>query len=105
MTAVPLTDQQLRDRIAAAFERIDAHQWGYDHGFCSVYGIDQETDSFIDAALAVMQPELDRLRAELEQARQQTEALHALTDRDQDGICCSRLVGDLRRILDAQPSV
>jgi hypothetical protein len=78
MTAVPLTDQQLRDRIAAAFERLDAHQWGYDHGFCEKYGVDPETDSFVDAAIAAVQPELDRLRAELEQARQQLRAeIHA----------------------------
>lgn len=59
----PLTDQQLADirqRIAAAFEREDAQHWGYDHGFSSDLDQDPETAAFVDAALAVVQPELDR---------------------------------------------
>jgi hypothetical protein len=57
--------QPLADRIASAFERIDAHQWGYDHGFSGTYGVDPETDSFMSAALAVVQPELDARDAEI----------------------------------------
>jgi len=72
MPDTPLTDEQhadIRQRIAAAFEREDAQNWGYDHGFCADPFGDPETGAFVDAALAVVQPELDRLRAERDQAR------------------------------------
>lgn len=59
----------LQQRIALALEREDALRWGYDHGFASGYGQDPETDGFVDAVLAVIQPELDLL-AELSEARQ-----------------------------------
>jgi hypothetical protein len=95
MTTTPLTDQQLaenvalKNRVAAAFEHMDAHQWGYDHGFCGTYGVDPETDSFVDAALAVVQAELaalddlriraldknEQLRAELADVREHLDAL------------------------------
>lgn len=57
--------QPLADRVAAAFEHLDAQQWGYDHGFCGTYGTDPETDSFVNAALAVVQPALDERDAEI----------------------------------------
>jgi hypothetical protein len=66
-----VAQHERRKAVAAEFARLDAHDWGYDHGFCDEYGTDPETDAFVDAALAVVQPELDRLRAELEQSRQQ----------------------------------
>lgn len=45
----------LRARIAARFARLDAEQWGYDHGFCADPEQDEETASFVDAAIAEMQ--------------------------------------------------
>jgi hypothetical protein len=75
MTTTPLPAEQLaasitlKNQLAAAFEHMDAHQWGYDHGFCGSYGVDPETDSFVDTALAVVQPELDRTAAELDRVR------------------------------------
>ncbi|WP_405019586.1 hypothetical protein OHV05_24620 [Kitasatospora sp. NBC_00070] len=75
-----VAQHERRKAVAAAFARLDAHDWGYDHGFCDEYGTDPETDAFVDAALAVVQPELDRLRAELEQARQQLDAVLAVCD-------------------------
>lgn len=44
----------LRKLIAGALAREDAHNAGYDHGFVSTYGIDDETDGFVDAVLAVL---------------------------------------------------
>lgn len=60
---------EIRARVAAEFARLDAHQWGYDHGFCADPEADEETASFVDAALAVVQPELGRLAAERDRFR------------------------------------
>ncbi|MFJ8727701.1 hypothetical protein [Streptomyces sp. NPDC093269] len=53
-----MTDQtemtDVRQRIAHALEREDAINAGYDHGFVGTYGIDPETDGFVDAVLAVV---------------------------------------------------
>lgn len=50
----------LRQRIARALEREDALHWGYDHGFADRYGVDAETDAFVDAVLAVLPEPADR---------------------------------------------
>jgi hypothetical protein len=50
----------LRDRIAAALAREDAHNAGYDHGFAASYGADEETDGFVDAVLAVLPAPADQ---------------------------------------------
>ncbi|AWT42596.1 MULTISPECIES: hypothetical protein [Streptomyces] len=55
-SAQPADRADLRDRIAAALAREDAHNAGYDHGFVGSYGADSETDGFVDAALAVLPP-------------------------------------------------
>ncbi|MGW0626469.1 hypothetical protein [Streptomyces sp. NPDC002758] len=57
--SVPADGQRrdVRDRIAHALEREDAIHWGYDHGFCDEYGVDPETDGFVDAVLAVADAE------------------------------------------------
>ncbi|SCK20295.1 hypothetical protein YUYDRAFT_02113 [Streptomyces sp. ScaeMP-e48] len=44
----------VRHRIARALEREDSVNWGYDHGFENRYGVDPETDAFVDAVLAVL---------------------------------------------------
>lgn len=62
MTFVP--SSELRDRIAAALAREDVN-WGYDCGFSADLLRDDRTAAFVDAVLAVVQPELDRLRSEL----------------------------------------
>jgi hypothetical protein len=55
------TDQTvLRDRIAAALEREDAINAGYDHSFANRYGVDPETDGFVDAVLAALPTPTDR---------------------------------------------
>lgn len=64
-----------RKAVAAAFARLDAQDWGYDHGFCAEYGTDPETDAFVDAALGLVQPELNRLRAEVENVREVSRSL------------------------------
>jgi hypothetical protein len=51
----------LQQRLAHAFEREDALNCGYDHGFASVYGVDPETDGFVDVVLTELKPELDRI--------------------------------------------
>ena len=67
--AVPPTGQAaLRDWIARALEREDAINAGYDHGFAGSYGADAETDGFVDAVLAVLQPPADRAAVLLEVA-------------------------------------
>lgn len=88
MTA-PLTDQQLADRIAEA-----TIEHGLDLDHTSADGdnpckcgdwIDDWDAHWAELAVAIVQPELDRLRAELEQTRQQLEAahcrLHLVSDR------------------------
>jgi hypothetical protein len=50
----------LRDRIARALQREDARNWGYDHGFENRYGVDEETDAFVDAVLAVLPAPADQ---------------------------------------------
>jgi hypothetical protein len=75
----PLTDQQLADRIAEA-----AIEHGLDLDHTSADGdnpckcgdwIDDWDAHWAELAVAIVQPELDRLRAELEQTRQQLTAL------------------------------
>ncbi|MFD3814971.1 hypothetical protein ACFWRZ_07885 [Streptomyces rubiginosohelvolus] len=44
----------VRDRIARALEREDSRNWGYDHGFENRYGVDKETDAFVDAVFAAL---------------------------------------------------
>ncbi|WP_322501791.1 hypothetical protein TR631_33715 [Streptomyces rochei] len=70
-----MTDQTtpLRDRIAAALAREDAHNAGYDHGFATSYGADDETDGFVDAVLAVLPAPADQA-AEIEQLREKHKA-------------------------------
>lgn len=58
--APPTNQTALRDRIAQALAREDAHNAGYDHGFVGSYGADDETDGFVDAVLAVLPPTTDR---------------------------------------------
>lgn len=59
--APPVADRaDLRNRIAQAMEREDARNWGYDHGFENRYGVDEETDSFVDAVLAVLPAPTDQ---------------------------------------------
>jgi hypothetical protein len=63
--SVPSADQTtdraaLRQRIAEALAREDAHNAGYDHGFAGSYGADEETDGFVDAVLAVLPEPADR---------------------------------------------
>lgn len=50
----PAPADELRNRIACALEREDARNWGYDHGFENRYGVDNETDGFVDAVLAAL---------------------------------------------------
>lgn len=88
----PAPDTDLRARIAAVLARLDAEQWGSDHGFAERYGADAETDSFVDALAAlferehgeavvrqaVLREERDVAKREhLEFARQQSEGLRA----------------------------
>jgi hypothetical protein len=44
----------MRRAVAAAFQHIDAHQFGYDHGFCADPDADPETAAFVDAAIRVV---------------------------------------------------
>lgn len=82
----PLTDQSdLRQRIAVALERQDVI-WGYDAGFSRNLANDDKTGAFVDAILAVVQPEVDRLRAERDQARAQVAAVLALQDIGPDAL-------------------
>ncbi|CAM5265336.1 hypothetical protein [Streptomyces fumanus] len=54
---VPSVDRAaLRQRVAAALAREDAHNAGYDHGFVGSYGADEETDGFVDAVLDAVLP-------------------------------------------------
>lgn len=85
--------QPLADRIAAAFEHLDAQQWGYDHGFCGKYGTDPETDSFVNAALATVQPELDQRDAEITRLRQHVEELQDKVMSSSNGQCCCSFDG------------
>jgi|1185.fasta_scaffold00436_8 hypothetical protein len=60
-SAEPAADEAaLRQRIAHALEREDAIHWGYDHGFAASYGVDPETDGFVDAVLSVLPASVDR---------------------------------------------
>ncbi|MER6834272.1 hypothetical protein ABT320_09770 [Streptomyces cellulosae] len=75
----PPTQAALRDRIAQALAREDAHNAGYDHGFVGSYGADDETDGFVDAVLAVL-PEVadwDALVREADRLRRDGKTLHA----------------------------
>ncbi|NED31044.1 hypothetical protein [Streptomyces sp. SID8499] len=64
----PVDRATLRDSVAHALEREDAINGGYDHGFCGKYGVDEETDGFVDAVLTVL-PEPAGRAAELASAR------------------------------------
>ena len=44
----------LRRAVAAEFQRLDAHDWGYDHGFCADPDSDEETAAFVDAAIRIV---------------------------------------------------
>ena len=44
----------LRCAVAAEFQRLDAHDWGYDHGFCADPDADEETAAFVDAAIRIV---------------------------------------------------
>lgn len=44
----------LRRAVAAEFQRLDAHQFGYDHGFCADPDADPETAAFVDAAISII---------------------------------------------------
>ncbi|MFF8910587.1 hypothetical protein [Streptomyces olivaceoviridis] len=73
----PATDRNtLRERIAKALAREDAHNAGYDHGFVSQYGVDPETDGFVDAVLVVL-PAPDQQTAEVERWQRKYNAEHA----------------------------
>lgn len=63
MTDEPQPD--LREQLAAEFQRLDAQEWGYDHGFSADVVNDPETASFVDAALAIFLPLLDAKQAEI----------------------------------------
>ena len=55
----PPTNQQLADirqRLAAAFEREDAQRWGYDHGFSSDLDQCPETAAFASFSNNTGQP-------------------------------------------------
>lgn len=69
MTQPETAAPSLRDRIAHALEREDAINAGYDHGFVSSYGVDPETDGFVDAVLAVLPAPVDRAGALTEAER------------------------------------
>lgn len=56
----------LRQQLAAEFQRLDAHEWGYDHGFSADVDNDPETASFVDAVLALFRPLLDAKQAEVD---------------------------------------
>lgn len=45
---------ELRRAVAAEFQRLDAHQFGYDHGFCADPDADPETAAFVDAAIRIV---------------------------------------------------
>ncbi|WP_027947199.1 hypothetical protein [Amycolatopsis taiwanensis] len=61
---VPADTAALRVHIAEAFRKLDAERWGYDNGFVP-YGGDEESDSFVDAAVAVIAPALADLSQKL----------------------------------------
>lgn len=44
----------LRRAVAAEFQRLDARDWGYDHGFCADPDADEETAAFVDAAIRIV---------------------------------------------------
>jgi hypothetical protein len=44
----------IRRAVAAEFQRLDAHQFGYDHGFCADPAADPETAAFVDAAIRIV---------------------------------------------------
>jgi hypothetical protein len=81
----------IRRAVAAEFARLDAHQWGYDHGFSDDPDACEETTSFVDAAIAVMQPELDRAEAERDAARADAQQLRDAIRRGLADVagCCS----------------
>lgn len=46
--------EELRRAVAAEFQRLDAHQFGYDHGFCADPDADPETGALVDAAIRIV---------------------------------------------------
>lgn len=77
----PEGDRGLRDRIARRFAELDARDWGYDHGFVATYGTDEESDAFVDAAVAVVAPLLAEPHAapSAPDAALRTEVMQALS--------------------------
>ncbi|BFP50122.1 hypothetical protein KCMC57_64900 (plasmid) [Kitasatospora sp. CMC57] len=65
-----MTDQR-RDRIAAALSREDVN-WGYHCAFSADPATCDMTTAYTDAVLAVVQPELDRLQAEVTATQNRT---------------------------------
>lgn len=49
-----MTARDLRAAVAAEFQRLDAHECGYDHGFCADPDSDPETAAFVDAAIRIV---------------------------------------------------
>lgn len=102
----PLSDQQLADRIAEA-----TIEHGLDLDHTSADGdnpckcgdwIDDWDAHWAELAVAVVQPELDRLRAELEQTRQQLDAVKIWTGAHLPcGVCCSHAQATVRKTLAA----
>jgi hypothetical protein len=61
MTLSPEREAEIREirevvrrELATEFQRIDAHECGYDHGFCADPDADPETAAFVDAAIRIV---------------------------------------------------
>jgi hypothetical protein len=61
MTRSPEREAEIREirevvrrELATEFQRIDAHECGYDHGFCADPDADPETAAFVDAAIRIV---------------------------------------------------
>jgi hypothetical protein len=112
----PATDQTaLRDRIAEALAREDAHNTGYDHGFAASYGADDETDGFVDAVLAVLPAPTDQAAELTEVERKMLEyalalaqdkiwSLDGFTDEDQAAVHSLRRMADKTQPTQAKPA-
>lgn len=84
----------LRRAVAAEFQRLDAHDWGYDHGFCADPDSDEETAAFVDAAIRIVLTDFaQKIRDD------------ALLDIDGlDDECCRNYGLALARWMDEQPA-